>query len=168
MDIAVHIFTEKLTNILDRMAPVRKFQTRVKYASWISQDLKAKIKNRDSAQEKASKTGLIHDWEVYKKKRNEVISLLKKEKESWQRTKIENCEEKKTVVNCGKMYLVGSTGAQLHPLLNCLAKDRLSPLQLEWPTFKMSIMCRKCLTSETTFLSPKLIHYQLLDRKCKE
>ena len=56
------------------MAPVRKFQTRVKYAPWISQDIKNKIKNRDAAQEKASKTGFISDWEVYKKKRNEVIS----------------------------------------------------------------------------------------------
>ena len=101
VDNAVHIFTEKLTNILDKMAPVRKFQTRAKYAPWISQEVKNKIKIRDAAQEKASKSGSLEDWEAYKRKRNDVTYLLKKEKQSWQSKKLENCEEKQ---DSGKLW----------------------------------------------------------------
>ena len=38
--IAVNIFTEKLTAILDRMAPVKKFQIRTKYAAWVGEGIK--------------------------------------------------------------------------------------------------------------------------------
>jgi hypothetical protein len=56
-DEAVDIFTKKLTDILDRMAPVKKFQTRTKYAAWVSDETKDKIKQRDHAQQIASASG---------------------------------------------------------------------------------------------------------------
>ena len=40
VDVAVHVFTRRLTDILDRMAPVRKFQIRRNYAPWISDKAK--------------------------------------------------------------------------------------------------------------------------------
>ena len=43
VDQAVDIFTKRLTDILDKMAPVKKFQIRSKYAAWITEDTKAKI-----------------------------------------------------------------------------------------------------------------------------
>ena len=50
------MFTEKLTAILDKMAPVKKFQVRTKYAAWISDSTNEKIKARDEAQLTATTT----------------------------------------------------------------------------------------------------------------
>ena len=47
VDTAVDIFTSRLTDILDKMAPVKKFQMRTKYAAWLSESTKSKIKERD-------------------------------------------------------------------------------------------------------------------------
>ena len=47
VDLAVDTFTNKITEILDKMAPVRKFQVRTKYAAWVSDQTKEKIKIRD-------------------------------------------------------------------------------------------------------------------------
>jgi hypothetical protein len=50
VDIAVDIFTKKLTEILDRMAPIKKFQIKRKYAAWLTDITKEKMKTRDLAQ----------------------------------------------------------------------------------------------------------------------
>ena len=63
VDIAVDIFTNKLTEILDRMAPIRKFQIRTKYAAWVGEDTKEKMQARNIAQQSAAISGLDEDWE---------------------------------------------------------------------------------------------------------
>ena len=50
VDIAVDFFTKKLTDILDRLAPVKKFQIKAKYATWITKTTKEKSKARNLAQ----------------------------------------------------------------------------------------------------------------------
>ena len=92
VDLAVDIFTLKITDILDRMAPVKKIQTRRKYAAWLSDPTKEKIKLRDLTQHAASISGLDVDWRKYRRLRNEVTSSLTEDKESWQRKKLEECE----------------------------------------------------------------------------
>ena len=93
MDIAVDIFTKKLTDILDRIAPVKKFQIRVKYATWVTQETKDMMLERDLAQQTASSTALDRDWEIYRKLRNKVTSQLRKDKLVWQKANLESCEE---------------------------------------------------------------------------
>ena len=93
VDMAVDIFTKKLTDILDRMAPVRKFQIRTKYAAWVSVDTKRKMHERDLAQQTASSSGLIEDWDSYRTLRNEVTTQLRKDKLDWQQGKLASCEE---------------------------------------------------------------------------
>ena len=46
---AVDILTNKLTKILDEMAPVRTYQVRCKYAPWLSESTKTLMKQRDIA-----------------------------------------------------------------------------------------------------------------------
>ena len=101
VDQAVDIFTRKLTDILDIMAPVKKFQIRTKYAAWVSDETKTKIIARDLAQQTASDSGMNEDWEMYKKLRNEVTSQLRKDKSDWQQEKLESCEETKDM---GKLW----------------------------------------------------------------
>ena len=80
----------KLTFILDKMAPIKCIQVRTKYAPWMSQNTKDKIKVRDNAQKKAAETKNHDDWLQYKSCRNSVNSILKSEKKRWQQTKLEN------------------------------------------------------------------------------
>ena len=101
VDIAVDIFTKKLTSILDKMAPVKKFQIRTKYAAWVAKETKKKMKDRDSAQQIATRSRDQDDWEVYKKLRNDVTALLRKDKLAWQKAKLEDCE---TNSDSGKMW----------------------------------------------------------------
>ena len=93
VDTAVNIFTTKLTAILDTMAPVRKFQVRTKYAAWLSQETKNKIKKRDQAQQAAALSGSEEDWSKYKRLRNDITKVLRTEKTSWQQSKLQSCEE---------------------------------------------------------------------------
>ena len=65
VDIAVDVFTSKLTEIIDRMAPVKKFQVRTKYAAWLSENTKERIKDRDRAQQAAVLSGTQEDWSLY-------------------------------------------------------------------------------------------------------
>ena len=90
---AVDIFTNKLTVILDRMAPVKKFQIRTKYAAWVRDTTKLKMKSRDTAQQTATISGLNEDWEEFKQIRNMVTAQLRKDKLDWQQGKLDSCEQ---------------------------------------------------------------------------
>ena len=56
---------------------------------------------RDLAQQAASDSSMEEDWKRYKKLRNEVTCQLKKDKQNWQRGKLESCEEAK---DTGKLW----------------------------------------------------------------
>ena len=85
---AVNKVTQKLTAILDVLAPIKTIQTRTHYDPWLSKATKKKINERNSAQKKAARTNLESDWKEYKKKRNKVNSILKTEKTTWQEKKV--------------------------------------------------------------------------------
>ena len=46
---AAELLTQKLTAILDEMAPIKTFQIRVKYAPWMSASTKDLLKVRNNA-----------------------------------------------------------------------------------------------------------------------
>ena len=48
---------------------------------------------RDIAQKKAAETKYEEDWKLFRRLRNKVNSLLKNEKQNWQRSKFKQCEE---------------------------------------------------------------------------
>ena len=85
---AVLIVTEKLTTILNEMAPVKYIQSRAKFAPWLSKETKDKIKARNNSQKIASESNLKEDWDEFKRQRNEINNILKSEKRSWQENKI--------------------------------------------------------------------------------
>ena len=65
--------TNKLTLLLDQVAPVRTVQTRTRYAPWLSKETKASMKTRDTAQKQAADTQHPDDWRLYKNLRNTVL-----------------------------------------------------------------------------------------------
>ena len=88
LETATDLFTQKVTTILDEMAPIKTYQVRKKYAPWLSPALKSEIKDRDAAQHKAQESGSQEDWKKYKKFRNSVNNKLKGAKTRWQKEKL--------------------------------------------------------------------------------
>ena len=90
-----------MTDILDTMAPVKKFQVRSKYSAWLSEATQKKIKERDQAQQASAFSGSEEDWSRYKKLRNDLTKILRTEKTSWQQSKLQSCEDK---LETGKLW----------------------------------------------------------------
>ena len=59
---AVDKMSNKITAILNVMAPIKSVQVRSQYAPWISQNTKDKLKERDLAQQRATETKCGDDW----------------------------------------------------------------------------------------------------------
>ena len=93
VSIALNILTKKLTKILDKMAPIRKIQVRTRFAPWLSSSTKEKMSHRDELQEQARQTKNPEDWNLYKKSRNKVNSILKNEKSKCQKSKLQSCDK---------------------------------------------------------------------------
>ena len=72
------------------MAPIKSIQVRTKYAPWMSESTKQKLKERNKAQKVAVKTKDANDWARYKAIRNSVNTILKNERRKWQQKKLED------------------------------------------------------------------------------
>ena len=88
---AVQLFTNKITFILDQMAPVKTFQTTSKYCPWLTENTKKLIKDRNQAQELFSENKSEENYKHFKKLRNNVTKNLKTDKLTWKKKKLENC-----------------------------------------------------------------------------
>ena len=87
VDTAVKLLSEKITTILDNMAPMRTVQIRTNYNPWLSQQTKDLMEERDSLHKKAAETQNVEDWNKFKKLRNTINNRLKSEEKDWQREK---------------------------------------------------------------------------------
>ena len=61
-----------MTEVLDRHAPVKMYQTKTNFAPWLSTRTKKRMSERDKAQLWASTTGNRNDWGKYRYLRNKV------------------------------------------------------------------------------------------------
>ena len=77
VDLAVQLFSDKLTSILDRHAPVKTIQTRTRYVLWLSQETKLLMEQRDQAQSQAASSRSRDDWKKFKKLTNQVTGRLR-------------------------------------------------------------------------------------------
>ena len=84
VDDAVTNFTRIITAALDQLAPVKKIQTRKKYAPFLSEETKEEMVSRDKAQQRAAESGKPEDWTAYRRIRNKVTASLKKDKRKWE------------------------------------------------------------------------------------
>ena len=66
-EIAVGTLSLFLTNILDKLAPVKIFQVRKNYCPWLTDETKCLIQDRNLAQIKAIESGDSDNWKLYKK-----------------------------------------------------------------------------------------------------
>ena len=75
-----NIFETKILEVLDSEAPLKVTQFRKNYGHWVTDNLKAMMKNRDKKREQARITGDRTLWQEYKVARNEVTKTMRKEK----------------------------------------------------------------------------------------
>ena len=89
VNLAAEILTTKLSEILDIMAPVKKFQTRTNYAPWMSKETKLLKEKREEAHKKATDTDLPEDWREFRGLRNQVTAKLRQDKQMWEKEKLD-------------------------------------------------------------------------------
>ena len=119
---AVKILTNNLNGILDTMAPIKKVQVRTKYAVWLSNSTKEKMKLRDTAKKKAQETNNDEDWKRYKHMRNNVTNILKNEKTNYQKQKIiDCCDDTGSVWKNVKTFLGWSSGGSPTQLIDTVS-----------------------------------------------
>ena len=88
VDRAVRLLSNKITTILDRMAPIKTVLVRTNYNLCLSQKTKDLMKERDDTQKQASLSNNPDQCRKYKQLRNRVTSRLRSEKKNWQRFKL--------------------------------------------------------------------------------
>ena len=92
VDLAAELLTNKITDILNEMAPIKRFQTRTKYAPWLSNESKNLIAEREAAQQKASLSDNPEDWRSFRSLRNLVTSRSRDDKRKWEKMKLDPSE----------------------------------------------------------------------------
>ena len=86
VNLAVELFSDKFTGILDRLA-ILTIQTRNKYVPWLSQETKNLMQQRDQAQGRAASSNSQADLKL-------VTSRLRVEESNWQSSMLRTCTGK--------------------------------------------------------------------------
>ena len=84
--------TDKLTNILDSMAPIKSIQIRSNYVHGLSNETKQLQKERNLAQQRAALTDNPEDWRVFRSLRNQATASVRRDKHQWERHKFSHLE----------------------------------------------------------------------------
>ena len=83
-EIACRMLTSKLTTILDNLAPITNIQVRSNYVPGLSKETKLLQRKRNEAQERASNSGKLEDWRIFKSLRNQTTARVREDKKNWE------------------------------------------------------------------------------------
>ena len=89
---AAELLVNKLTNILDELAPIKTVQTRTNYAPWLANETKELQKERNEAQAKAAQSNEAEEWRQYRSLRNQATAKGREDKRKWEEQKLDHCE----------------------------------------------------------------------------
>ena len=81
---AAEMLTKRVTELLDKYAPVRTIQVRSRYAPWLSDETKSIMKERNLAQQFAQRTQNPDDKREYAHLRNRVTKMIRADKRNWE------------------------------------------------------------------------------------
>ena len=95
---AAELLVSKMSNVLDKMAPVRTIQAKTRYAPWLSEETKKLQNVRNAAQKTASQTDSQEDWRLYKALRNQVTARLRLDKMEWEKKQLDDKENTPTQI----------------------------------------------------------------------
>ena len=115
---ATELFVDKISRVLDEMAPIKTIQTRTNYVPWLSEDTKKLQKEKIDAQKKAATTDNPEDWREFRSLRNQFTSRSRADKEAWEKEKLDDQQHSSTdiwkVVKGWLGWGGGGTPTQLH------------------------------------------------------
>ena len=95
---ATELLVNKITKVLDKMAPVRTVQVRAKYAPWLSKETKELQTRRNAAQKAAAQTDSPEDWRIFRALRNQVTAKLRGDKREWEKANLDDKENTPTEI----------------------------------------------------------------------
>ena len=75
-----NMFEEKVSEVLNSVAPIKIIQRRKKFKNWVSDSVKNEMIARDKLREIARVSQSKDDWEKYKKSRNNCVKSLRESK----------------------------------------------------------------------------------------
>ena len=75
IDTANSYLTDKISDVLNRAAPLTRCQYRSHYKHWLSDRTKLAMNERDKSREHARRTKDTEDWNAYKILRNKCIKF---------------------------------------------------------------------------------------------
>ena len=120
INILNNIFVNKMGTILEEDAPLRTLQIRRNHKSWLSQDMKDQMLERDRLRESARTTGDAAQWRDYKKLRNLCTKNLEKQKIEHFRKLYEDFEkdhDTRNIFKTTRSLLNWKSGGSPHSLL---------------------------------------------------
>ncbi|KAK2578426.1 hypothetical protein KPH14_000973 [Odynerus spinipes] len=84
-------FTSSLSGIADKVAPIKKIKIPAKWLHnrWFTPAILKEVKLRDSLYKKAVRSKRKEDFDIFRKKRNQVVTLIRKSKIDYINRKIE-------------------------------------------------------------------------------
>ena len=85
---ATKLLIDKISGVLDEMAPIKTIQTRSNYVPWLSEETKVLQQDRNYAQEKAALTDDPEDWRFFRSLRNLVTKRSRLDKTEWEKKKL--------------------------------------------------------------------------------
>ena len=71
------LFENKLKEILDKHAPLKKKRVKKRESPWITESIIQLIRNRDKQNKRAKESKLADDWKQYRVLRNRVTSQIR-------------------------------------------------------------------------------------------
>ena len=80
LDIALHIWSEKVTNIMNKHAPLKTCRVKARNNPWLNRDILLLMYKCDYYCKKAKKTGNKALYTEYKQARNKVVNDIRKAK----------------------------------------------------------------------------------------
>lgn len=80
LDIKYKFFCDNIAATIDRVLPKKKIKLKNRYKGWFNISVLEAIKHRDQAYTNFKSNRSIEGWNEYKKERNNVVSVVRKEK----------------------------------------------------------------------------------------
>jgi hypothetical protein len=92
IDEATKLFTDAFKEVLDNHAPLKIIQNRVNYQTYVTDEIKQIMEDREILKDKAAESGDIKDHDEYKVKRNLVTYKMRYAEKDYLKEKFNNDE----------------------------------------------------------------------------
>ena len=92
VDLAAESMVDKVTRILDSMAPIKTIQVRTNYVPGLEEDTKKLQAERNKAHEQAAKSDNPEDWRIFRSLRNKTTAKIRADKRKWEQERFSHIE----------------------------------------------------------------------------